>query len=275
MLVIGPLLPLIHPRPTTTENSPKRGTPVTSALTSTPQPPTATSYVTTAPQKPFNPLTPETLTWLPSLGLTRDNQTWIYSLPNGHQFPISTTGLISAVTKTPQQIDQIMATKDIWKPRGELLHLILEAMVNQRWNPSPPAGLQVPHPGDYEAWSTPLLESPLWDRITVVGSELMAYCPRKNVAGTIDLVLAFDDGTYGIADLKTQGTAKSQTYDTKPQLGAGVDFIGQHYGLLFSRCLTLWSRPGVPLHVQTHDAQECLSSWLDACEQYTARLRPF
>ena len=148
-------------------------------------------------------------------------------------------------------------------------------MANQRWNPNPAGHLPIPHPGDYEAWSVPLLDSPLWDRIAVIGSELMAYCPRKNVAGTIDLVIAFDDGTYGIADLKTQGSAKSQPYDTKPQLGAGVDFIGQHYGLLFSRCLTLWCRPNVPLQIQTHDAQECLTSWLDVCERYAMQHRPF
>lgn len=148
-------------------------------------------------------------------------------------------------------------------------------MVQQRWNPSPPPGLQVPHPGDYEPWTIPLLGSPLWDRITVVGSELMAYCLKKNVAGTVDLVIQFADGTYGIADLKTQGSKTSKPYDTKPQLGAGVDMIGQHYNLLFSRCLTLWCRPDVPLQIETHDAQACLDAWLDVAERYASRFRPF
>lgn len=230
--------------------------------------------MTTAPPKPSNPSAPATSTWLQPLALTRDSDTWTYSLSNGHQFPVSVTSLISAVTKTPQQIEQIMASKDTWEPRGNHLHHTLEAMVNQRWNPNPPP-TPIPSPGDYEAWTLPLLGSPLWDRITVIGSELMAYCLRKNVAGTIDLVIQFQDGTYGIADLKTQGSAKSQPYDTKPQLGAGVDMIGQHYKLLFSRCLTLWCRPGVPLQIQTHDAQECLDAWLDVCEQYSLRFRPF
>ena len=119
-----------------------------------------------------------------------------------------------------------------------------------------------------------MLASPLWDRITVIGSEVMAYSARYNVAGTFDLVLQFADGTYGIADLKTQSSKTSTPYDTKPQLGAGVDMIGQHYHLLFSRCLTLWSRPG-SFDIQTHDAQECLSAWLDVVQRYEMRCRPF
>lgn len=133
----------------------------------------------------------------------------------------------------------------------------------------------MPSPGDYEPWVTPLLQSPLWDRIAVIGTEVMAYSLPYNVAGTADLVVRFADGTYGIADLKTQSNAKSQPYDTKPQLGAGVDMLGQHYKLLFSRCLTLWSRPGVPLQIQTHDAQSCLDAWLDVVEQYKTRYRPW
>jgi hypothetical protein len=102
----------------------------------------------------------------------------------------------------------------------------------------------------------------------------MAYSLRRNVAGTADLVIRFADGTYGIADLKTQSRSNSQPYDTKPQLGAGVEMIGDHYRLPISRCLTLWSRPGI-LDIQTHTADECLQAWLDICERYTSRFRPW
>ncbi len=225
------------------------------------------------PLKPSKPPNPATLTWLQPLGLTRDSSTWTYCLSNGHQFPVSVTGLISKVTKTPEQMAQIMATKDIWKPRGEIGHLAMEHMVNQRWNPNPPP-LPAFSVGDYSDWIEPMLASPLWDRITVIGSEVMAYSMAYNVAGTVDLVLQFADGTYGIADLKTQGSKTAKPYDTKPQLGAGVDMIGQHYKLLFSRCLTLWSRPG-SFEIQTHDAQECLDAWLDVVAQYKLRFRPW
>ncbi len=108
----------------------------------------------------------------------------------------------------------------------------------------------------------------------MVGSEIMAYSTRRNVAGTADLVIQFPDGSFGIADLKTQSSKTSQPYDTKPQLGAGVEMIGELYDLPISRCLTLWSRPG-SLTIQTHTADECLQAWSYACEQYAARFRPW
>jgi hypothetical protein len=186
---------------------------------------------------------------------------------------VSVTSLISAVTKTPEQMAQIMATKESWEPRGNTCHQALEAMVNNRWNPSPPSATAC-SAGDYNDWIEPMLNSPLWERITVIGSEVMAYSMAYNVAGTVDLVLQFADGTHGIADLKTQGSKSAKPYDTKPQLGAGVDMIGQHYRLVFSRCLTLWSRPG-SFEIQTHDAQECLDAWLDVVAQYKLRFRPW
>ena len=226
------------------------------------------------PEKPSSPSAPETLTWLQPLGLTRDENTWTYRLSNGHQFPVSVTALISAVTKTPQQIEAIMATKDTWQPRGNTIHSALEVMAHQRWNPQPPPNLSPPPPGDYNAWIDPLLTADLWEQVSVIGSEVMAYSLRRNVAGTADLVLRFADGTYGIADLKTQASPSSRPYDTRPQLGAGVEMIGDHYRLLISRCLTLWSRPG-SLSIQTHSADECLQAWLNVCEQYEMRFRPF
>lgn len=223
-------------------------------------------------QKPFKPPAPATSTWLQPLGLTRCQDTWTYRI-NGRLFPVSVTQLISAVTKTPQQMEAIMSRIEEWKPRGELGHLHLEYMTNQRWNPNPP--LSDPPPlGDYAAWIEPMLAHPIWDKVTVVGSEVMAYSTRRNVAGTCDLVLQFPDGTYGIADLKTQSSKSSTPYDTRPQLGAGVEMIGDHYGLFFTRCLTLWSKPGT-LEIQTHSADECLQAWLDVCEQYNLRFRPF
>lgn len=224
--------------------------------------------------KSSSPSAQETSIWLQPLDLTRDPKTWTYRLSNGHQFPVSVTTLISAVTKTPQQIEAIMATKDIWSPRGNTIHSALEAMAHQRFNPNPPPNLSPPHPGDYRAWIDPLLADDLWDRITVVGSEVMAYSMRRNVAGTADLVIRFADGTYGIADLKTQSSERSTPYDTRPQLGAGVEMIGDHYRLHITRCLTLWSRPG-RLLIHTHTADECLQAWFGVCEEYAARFRPF
>lgn len=222
---------------------------------------------------------PSTTTWLQPLALTRDSATWTYCLLNPqqqviHQFPVSVTSLISAVTKTPQQMEAIMASRHIWEPRGNTIHQALEVMAHQRFNRNPPPNLSPPPHGDYGSWIEPLLADPIWDRVTVIGAEVMSYSLRRNVAGTADLVLRFPDGTYGIADLKTQNSKTSSPYDTRPQLGAGVEMIGDHYKLLISRCLTLWSRPG-SLTIQTHTADECLQAWLDICELYAMRFRPF
>lgn len=222
---------------------------------------------------------PSKTTWLQPLALTRDSSTWTYCLLDQqqrvtHQFPVSVTSLISAVTKTPQQMEAIMASRHIWEPRGNTIHQALEVMTHQRFNPNPPADLSPAPHGDYGAWIEPLLAHELWDRVSVIGAEVMSYSLRRNVAGTADLVLRFADGTYGIADLKTQSSKTSTPYDTRPQLGAGVEMIGDHYKLLISRCLTLWSRPG-SLTIQTHTADECLQAWLDICELYATRFRPF
>jgi hypothetical protein len=225
--------------------------------------------------------TSESTFWLKSLGLTRDNQTWTYSLNDGqisHQFPVSVTGVISAVTKTPEQIEQIMATKHIWEPRGNTVHLALQHFVEQRWNPAStwtsPPNLTSDEYRPYADYIEPLLAHQLWEKVTPVGSEVMAYCLKRNVAGTADLVVRFDDGTYALADLKTQGSASSKPYDTKPQLGAGVHLVGDRYRLYFSRCLTIWARPG-SVQIQTHDTQACLDAWWDVLDTYEARFRQF
>lgn len=237
--------------------------------------------MTHPPPKPSNPSTQGTSTWLQPLGLTRDSTTWTYSLSDGlttYSFPVSVTQVISQVTKTPEQMRQIMATKDSWEPRGNTVHQALEHFVNHRWNPASTWPTPISSTSDdyaaYADWIDPLISHPLWERITPIGSEVKAYCLKRNVAGTFDLVFRFADGSYGLADLKTQSSASGQPYDIRPQLGAGVHMVGDRYKLYFTRCLALWARPGA-LQVQTYDAQECLDSWWSVLEQYEARFRPF
>jgi hypothetical protein len=107
----------------------------------------------------------------------------------------------------------------------------------------------------------------------VIGSELMLFDLDRNVAGTIDLVLRLPDGSCALADLKTL-SAKGSRYDTRPQLGAGIVMAEQHYGLEFSRGLTIWSKPG-QCRIQSHTAQECRQSWTGTFAAYEQRWRPF
>jgi hypothetical protein len=187
------------------------------------------------------------------------------------------TGVISAVTKTPEQMAQIMAKRHLWEDRGNTTHTALEHFISNRWNPATtwtsPPNVTSDQYSVYSSYIQPLLAHQIWESITPIGSELMVYCLKRNVAGTLDLIFKFPDGTFGIADLKTLGPA-GKPYDIKPQLGAGVHMAGDRYGLFFSRCLSIWARPG-GTHIQTHDAQECLDAWWDVLDAYETRFRPF
>ena len=252
-------------------------TPKQNASEDSPPLPTSTCSAN-PPLQQSNPSTPKTSQWLQPLPITLDRTTWTYCLDSGHRFPVSVTGLIGKVTKTPEDIARIMETKHIWGPRGTTIHHFLEQYVHHRFNPestwkTPPNPIsEVFRP--YADFCRHLLNTPLWDRLEVVGAEVMAYCLKRNGAGTADLVVRFSDGTYGIADLKTQSKPTSQRYDIRPQLGAGVHMIGDRYKLYFTRCLALWLNPE-GLIVKSHSADECLQAWLDTCDAYAARFRPF
>jgi len=101
----------------------------------------------------------------------------------------------------------------------------------------------------------------------------MLYDLPRNVAGTLDLLLRFPDGSYGIADLKTL-SERGRKYDTRAQLGAGICMVEQHYGLRISRGLTLWAAPA-RCQIQTHAASECRQRWEQVFATYLRDWRPF
>ena len=197
--------------------------------------------------------------WLEPLPIARDDASWTYwHTQTGHRFPVSITGVISRVHKSSIALARIEACREVWEPRGNTCHAALQHFAIARWGacadplateskhlswpdwqlPPDPHG---PLYGAYGAWIEPLLAEPLWDHVSVIGSELMLFDLDRNVAGTIDLVLRLPDGSCALADLKTL-SAKGSRYDTRPQLGAGMVMAEQHYGLEFSRGLTIWSK---------------------------------
>lgn len=207
--------------------------------------------------------------WLQPLALARHPETRRYSLPNGHQFPVSVTEVISKVTKTPTDLERIMSYRDSWEPRGNACHYALEIFLK---TPTSPA---MTGDDDYRDWIEPLFSHKLWSSVTPVASELPLYDSRRNVAGTADAVVAFKDGTYALLDLKTQSRVTSSCYDTKPQLGGYLAMCNEHYPhLLFSRCLTLWARPG-QTKLESHDPDECWAAWDGVFRAYEALHRPF
>ena len=223
--------------------------------------------------------------WLQPLPIVRDDSTWTYRLSDRpHWFPVSITGVIARVCKSDDALAWIEAWRDVWEPRGNTCHAALQHFALHTWQAPPqlwPPGLDASRPvdpggelyGAYGPWIEPLLAEPLWAHVQVVAAELMLYDLERNVAGTLDLLLRFADGSYGLADLKTL-SEKGRKYDTRPQLGAGISMAEHHYGLPISRALTIWAGPG-HCQIQTHTAGECRRQWARVFATYLRDWRPF
>lgn len=223
--------------------------------------------------------------WLQPLPLVRDDSTWTYRLTDRHhRFPVSITGVIAKVCKNEEALAWIEAWRGVWEPRGNTCHAALQHFALHHWQAPRrlwPAGLDASRPvdpwgetyGAYGDWIAPLLAEPLWSHVQVVAAELMLYDLERNVAGTLDLLLRFPDGSYGIADLKSL-SGQGRKYDTRPQLGAGILMAEHHYRLPISRALTIWATPG-QCEIRTHTAAECRERWLQVFLSYEREWRPF
>jgi hypothetical protein len=228
--------------------------------------------------------------WLAPLPIERDDSTWTYWLTDRHHwFPVSITGVIAKVTKSEEALLWIEAWREVWEPRGNTCHAALQHFANARWAgprqfwPEVSGALAVdwsvpPDPdgplyGTYAEWIRPLLAEPLWDHVTVIGAEVMLFDLARNVAGTMDLIVRFADGSCGMADLKTLSD-KGKKYDTRAQLGAGIVMAEARYGLEFRCGLTIWAAPG-RCEIQTHPVAECKRRWLSCFRAYEQQWRPF
>ena len=223
--------------------------------------------------------------WLQPLPLRRDDSTWTYRLTDReHTFPVSITGVIARVCKNEQALAWIEAWREVWEPRGNTCHAALQHFALHQWQAPRrlwPGGLDASQPvdpwgelyGPYGHWIEPLLAAHLWRHVAVVAAELMLYDLERNVAGTLDLLLRFPDGSYGIADLKSL-SGQGKKYDTRPQLGAGIVMAEHHYRLPISRALTIWACPG-RCEIKTHTAAECRRRWTQVFDAYLRDWRPF
>jgi hypothetical protein len=223
--------------------------------------------------------------WLQPLPLTRDDSTWTYRLTDrDHWFPVSITGVIARVCKNEEALAWIEAWREVWEPRGNTCHAALQHFALHRWQAPRhlwPVGLDASAPvdphgpiyGPYGDWIAPLLAEPLWAHVQVVATELMLYDLERNVAGTLDLLLRFPDGSYGVADLKSL-SEQGRKYDTRAQLGAGIAMAERHYGLPMRRALTIWAAPGA-CEIRTHTAEECRRRWDQVFASYVRDWRPF
>lgn len=207
--------------------------------------------------------------WLDPLPLEHDPDTWTYRRSDtGHVFPVSITGIIGAVTLTDADRANIEAYRSNWEPRGNTVHQCLEAWLKTKTRPS------ADDVADYADWVYPLIDHQIWQHCDVIASEHRVFDMRQNWAGTLDVVVKWHKGGYGVLDLKTKSGTSSKKQDVRPQLGAGTRALIDHYILTMTRNLVLWSYPG-EMRPDGFEAQACLDTWSELFDEYCIRHRTF
>lgn len=201
---------------------------------------------------------------LPLMPVVRDDETWTYRRTDtNHQFSVSCTQLL-AFDQSLAAAAAIEASRHIWQPRGNGVHAALEAWLLHGTEPDPA--------DTYIDWILPLLSHEAWQRVTVIGIESRMFDMGDDVAGTGDVLVRYEDGTVGAWDLKTKESKRSSRQDVKPQLGFATRVLMDHYRLLPSRCVVLWSYLG-QCQLTTHTADECHMAWQDRVEAYDMAMR--
>ena len=208
------------------------------------------------------------MNWLDPLPIDHDPSSWSYSRTDtGHLFPISITGIIGAVTLTDADRANIEAYRSSWEPRGNTVHACLESWLKTGIRPS------ADDCGDYADWVYPLIDHQVWKHCEVIASELTVCDMRQNWAGTLDVIVRWNNSGHGVLDLKTKSKPGSSKQDVRPQLGAGTRAVIDSYRLNPTRNMALWAYPGemVP---EGFEPQACLDAWSDVFDQYVFRFRP-
>lgn len=186
-----------------------------------------------------------------------------YSL-EGHTFAASITGVLSW-SKSPAAMAAIKACQADWEDRGVTVHRSLELWANGE----PDDVLQPLQTGPYRDWIEPLLKHPIWDHITITGSERISWCLHRNIAGTFDLSYRHPQEGHILADLKTRGRPDSGTYDVRPQLG-GYLALEASQGRFYDGARAIWCRPGSTRLGELHSPRECLEAWAAAVATWRA-----
>lgn len=196
--------------------------------------------------------------WLPPLpGFRRHDPEHRYVLhrPNQplHQFPVSVTTVL-ALGQSAVASERIEATRSVWAPRGNTVHLALETFLQGRLDELQPLAV-----GDYADWIQPLITHTRWADVDVIASERPTYCLARNLSGTYDAGFIDSKGRRILADLKTLGV-NGRTYSTAAQLGGYMALEATH-GIHYDAGQTIWSRPGNTTWSPLYSRQECLTAW--------------
>ena len=71
-----------------------------------------------------------------------------------------------------------------------------------------------------------------------------------------------------LIDLKTQSSARANTYSTDQQLGAYLSMLVDHHAIKIDECRTVWSRPEKTYVGEIQDPDQCLEAWVDKLDLF-------
>jgi hypothetical protein len=215
--------------------------------------------------------------WLPPIaGLHRADPEHRYRLGEV-EFPVSVTGVLGCL-KSDYAMDRIEATREVWAPRGNSCHRVLQLHLLLQHSGRPGLAdeaaemVELLH-GDFTDWILPLVTHDRWNQLQVIASERPTCCLKRRVAGTFDTAYIDENGRRILADLKSLGENGS-TYSTAAQLG-GYMALEATWGVYYDAGQTIWARPGETRFSPLYSREECLAAWAAAWAGYVSRFRPW
>ena len=156
----------------------------------------------------------------------------------------------------------IEAHKHKWAPRGIAVHFALEKFFKKIDI--------IPEYNEYDKWIRPLLEHPfIRDHFEPIAVEYRVCDLKNTIGGTLD-ALGVDKrtGNKVLIDLKTQSSARANTYSTDQQLGAYLSMLVDHHAMKIDECRTVWSRPEKTYVGEIQDPDQCLEAWVDKLDLF-------
>ena len=182
--------------------------------------------------------------------------------PTKRVMKYSVTSVVSHF-KDPRDLAAIEAKKHIWAPRGLTVHACLEHHFK---------GEAQLDPGAYADWVEPLLSHPTIKQIEPIASEYRMVDLKRSLGGSFDLLARWPrNGKVVLFDLKTQGSASAQPYDTSVQLGGYLQLLLDcTSGLWIDEIRTIWCRPGKTTFGQDQGVERCSVAFTEAWQQFIA-----
>tara|TARA_R100000995_G_C3483936_1_gene125858 strand:+ start:4037 stop:4702 length:666 start_codon:yes stop_codon:yes gene_type:complete len=170
----------------------------------------------------------------------------------------------------------IEAHKHKWAPRGIAVHSALERFFctmdfcKDDSKNKPRKEYFIDEYPEYAKWIEPLLDHPfIRDHFEPIAVEYRVCDLKNTIGGTLD-ALGVDKrtGNKVLIDLKTQSSARANTYSTDQQLGAYLSMLVDHHAMKIDECRTVWSRPEKTYVGEIQDPDQCLEAWVDKLDLF-------